>query len=245
MLALALLLGLLAPHTAWGANPLIAASMADPHIRIFNDRAYLYSGWDSDRQSKGFIMPSWRIYSSDDLITWTLETTIEPTQTWMGNSTACWATDCVYSAGSYYFFFSNHSTDVGVMVAPTPVGPFVDVLQRPLFPANLTGYKQYDPTIYQDHAGQFFITFGLNEALQNRSFYFTARLAEDLLALAETPRQLSFTGGVDPPDDDKPTLHEYNGTLYLSSGAVYSTAASPYGPVTRAGPGPRALLRMA
>lgn len=187
---------------AEGANPLVPASMADPHIRIFNDRAYLYSGWDADKTSKGFNMPSWRIYSSDDLMEWTLETTIEPTQTWVGNSTACWATDCVYHNGAYYFFFSNHSYDIGVLRAPTPTGPFVDVLGRPLFPANATGFKQYDPTIFFDDVdSKFYIAFGLNQALQNNSFYFVAELADDMLSLAETPRRISFTG-VDAPSDD-------------------------------------------
>lgn len=213
-----------------GANPIVPASMADPHVRIFNDKAYLYSGWDASKTSKGFNMPSWRIYSSEDLVNWTLETTIEPTQTWVGNSTACWATDCVFRDGYYYFYFSNHNVDIGVLRASTPVGPFEDVLAGPLFPANLTGFKQYDPTLFlNDDDGQYYMVFGLNQALQNNSFYFAARLEDDMLGLAEAPRRIGFTGA-DAPSDDKPTLHKFNGTVYLSAGATYSTSTTPYGP---------------
>ena len=124
---------------ARAANPIVNVSMADPHIRIFGNRAYLYSGWDANMSSTVFNMPSWRIYSSSDLVEWTLETVIEPTQTFMGPSTSCWATDCVEVNGSYYFYFSNGHVDIGVMRAPSPTGPFIDELGAPLFPANLTG----------------------------------------------------------------------------------------------------------
>lgn len=39
------------------ANPLVPASMADPHVHIFGDRAYLYSGWDASTTSHSFNMP--------------------------------------------------------------------------------------------------------------------------------------------------------------------------------------------
>lgn len=129
----------LAVGAALAANPVVNVSMADPHVRIFGDRAFLYSGWDANATSTVFDMPSWRIYSSADLVNWELDTVIEPTQTFMGPSTACWATDCVEVNGSYYFYFSNGHVDIGVLRAPTPTGPFVDELGAPLFPANLTG----------------------------------------------------------------------------------------------------------
>lgn len=217
------------------ANPIVPVSMADPHVRIFNKTAYLYSGWDLSTSSKSFIMPSWRIYSSTDLVDWQLETTIQPNETWMGDSTACWATDCVFRDGSYYFFFSNHSSDIGVMRAPSPTGPFVDILKAPLFRANLTGFRQYDPTVlFDDALNEFFLMFGLNEAIKNTSFYFVSRLSSDMLSLAETPRRVEFTG-LDQPSDDKPTLHKVNETVYLSAGATYSKSASPYGPFTYIG----------
>ena len=43
-------------------------------------------------------MQDWHVRSSEDLVTWVDETTIEPGQTFMGNgSLTCWAVDVGYS----------------------------------------------------------------------------------------------------------------------------------------------------
>ena len=229
-LLLPLLLSLLRGSSA--ANPLVPGSMADPHVRIFNNRAYLYSGWD-ELPNTGFKMPSWRIYSSGDLVDWTLEATITPNQTGFmaANATTCWATDAAFAAGRYHFFYSNHNIEVGVLTAPTPTGPWTNETAGPLFPANLTGYPQYDPTILHDDDGAFYIMFGLHDATH---FYFVARLRDDLTALAEPPRKVEWAGAA-APGDDKSTLHKFNGTYYLTSGSYVSTAASVYGPWTYRG----------
>ncbi len=61
----------------WADNPIVPdVGMADPHIRIYNNKAYLYATRDADRNAKDFMMPDWKIWSSDDLIHWTLERTI-------------------------------------------------------------------------------------------------------------------------------------------------------------------------
>ena len=208
------------------ANPIVPVSMADPHVRIFNDRAYLYSGWDASNTSKHFNMTSWKIYSSDDLVTWSLDREIFPNETFMGEGSVCWATDAAYRNGSYYFYFSNWHIDIGVMKGLTPKGPFIDELKKPMFPASLTGYKQYDPTVFEDINGEFYMIFGLNDAT---SYYFAARLSSDMQSLAEVPRRVTWIGTAQG-GGDKPTLHHHNDTYYLSSGSQYSISDSVYGP---------------
>ena len=50
-------------------------------------------------------------------------------------------------------------------------------------------------------------------------------------SLAEAPRRVSWAG-VNGQGDDKPTLHKLGPVYYLTSGALFSTSSSVYGPWT-------------
>ena len=66
-------------------NPVIQSKgVADPHIRVFSDRAYLYASHDADPEAERYTMPDWWIWSSDDLAEWTLECVIRPEDTFIG-----------------------------------------------------------------------------------------------------------------------------------------------------------------
>lgn len=88
-------MGLAAVATA--SNPVVLnTSIADPHIHIFEGRAYMYSGRDLDPTSTQFQMPDWHVWSSDNLVDWHHETTITPGQTYIGaNTSACYGEDCL------------------------------------------------------------------------------------------------------------------------------------------------------
>jgi len=69
--------------------------------------------------------------------------------------------------------------------------------------------------------------------------YYIARLAPDMISLAEAPRVVSITGPHGSPPtsqngvgilDDKPYLHEHAGVYYFSFGGFYALGSSPYGP---------------
>ena len=50
--------------SAGGSNPVVQhTSVADPHIHIFNDTAYMYAGRDRDQDATSFVMPDWRVWS--------------------------------------------------------------------------------------------------------------------------------------------------------------------------------------
>ena len=125
------------------------------------------------------------MWTSPDLLHWTLERVIKPTDTWMGNGT-CFATDGQERNGYYYFYFSNKSTNIGVLRAKTPTGPFEDVLKKPLVPSGLTAGFHYDPTILTDDdaARTPYIVYGRRS--QNKGTpYYIARLDDDMLHLAQ------------------------------------------------------------
>ena len=193
-------------------NPLVKdVGMADPHIRIFNGKPYLYATRDEDKTAKTFVMPDWRIWSTNDLIHWKLETVIDPTETYMGESKRCWAPDAVFKNGKYYFYFSNGNTDTGVMVGESPIGPFKDALGKPLLPEDLTPIKEYDPTILIDDDETAYIAFGHHRSTDSDYYFCIAKLGEDMISLAEKPKEIKITGDVDVlGGNDKPTLHKHN-----------------------------------
>ncbi|MBR9908820.1 MAG: family 43 glycosylhydrolase [Gammaproteobacteria bacterium] len=221
----------------WAGNPMVPdVGMADPHIRIFNGKAYLYSTRDSDDKAKRFTMPDWHVWSSDDLIHWQHETTILPTQTYMGESTSCWATDAVEKNGNFYFYFSNGNVDTGVMVAHSPVGPFQDALGKPLLASDLMDTKEYDPSVLIDDSGDAYIIFGHHRDTEQDHYFAIAKLNEDMVSLAEYPKEVKFTGTVDVlKGNDKPTLHKRNGIYYLSAGSHYAMSDDIYGPYRKTG----------
>lgn len=222
---------------SFAGNPIkIDFGMADPHAYVFDGKVYLFTTRDADKQAKTFVMPDWHIWSSTDLVNWKHERTIEPTETYMGASVKCWATETVYKNGKYYFYFSNGNKDTGVMVSDRPEGPYIDVLKQPLLPADLTPGKEYDPTVWVDDDGKAYIVFGHYRKDDQQLNYYIAALNEDMISLAEKPRVLEITGGKAVlSGNDKPNLHKYGGIYYLSAGTHYATSTNIYGPYLRRG----------
>ncbi len=222
-------------------NPMVPyVGMADPHIHIFNNKAYLYATRDADSTAQDFVMPDWNIWSSDDLINWTLERTICPTETYMGESTSCWAADIAYKNGHYYFYFSNGNVNTGVMKGTSPTGPFVDALGEPLLHEDLTIGKEYDPTVLVDDDENAYLVFGHHRSYEDDLSFYIVKLNDDMISLAEKPQEIQI---IHAPDldtmvlrgNDKPNLHKRNGIYYLSAGSHYATSKNVYGPYTTRG----------
>jgi hypothetical protein len=239
-IATLLILYLLLPLVARAENPIIPNhGVNDPHIRIFDGKAWLSATHDKSIDNERFIMEDWWIWSSEDLVNWKLECTIKPEETYVGKPfQGCWATDIAERNGKYYWYFSERNHQTGVMVADSPAGPWTDPLGRPLLPSSLTPTHEYDPGIFEDESGDFYIVFGVWD-------FYIAKLNEDMISLAEDPRKITISNprgpynqdGENParPTDDKPFLHSYQGKYYLSWGCFYAMADNVYGPYEYAG----------
>jgi arabinoxylan arabinofuranohydrolase len=222
-------------------NPIVPyVGMADPHIFIYNNKAYLYATRDIDSllTKTKFVMPDWSIWSSDDLVQWKKELVIKPTETYMGESISCWASDMGYRNGKYYFYFSNGNKTTGVMVGNSPVGPFKDALGKPMLEENLTTSKEYDPSVLidDDKAKKPYIIFGHHRDDDSTLGYYISELNEDMISLKTVPKKIKFTGDNRYlTGNDKPNLHKRNGIYYLSAGSHYATSKNIYGPYTKMG----------
>lgn len=208
-------------------NPLIKdIGMSDPHVRVFEDKLYLYSGHDESPKDRLWVMKDWRVFSSTDLINWELETIISPADNYMKNdSINCWASDAATRNGKYYFYFSDHKNGIGVMTSDSPGGPFVDALGKALVA------PLHDPTIFiddDDAARTPFMVYG-----DKSVGYQIVQLNEDMISLAEAPRTLTIIGEEwekAPEWMDKNYLFKRGDTYYLSWGRDYAISKNIYGP---------------
>lgn len=89
-----------------------------------------------------------------------------------------------------------------------------------------------DPCAFADDDGQHYLIAGTFN-------YYISALGPDMMSLAETPRLITVNNALGTfgpgKTDDKPFMHKYNGTYYLSWGCFYAMGASPYGPFDYAG----------
>jgi len=220
--------------SAFAGNPIVPnVGLNDPHVHIFGDKAYVYATHDKSMDNERFIMEDWWIWSSTDLVNWELESVLDPADTYIGEGfQSAWATDAAYRDGHYYWYFSELNEQTGVVMGDSPVGPWTDPLGKPFLPEDLTPTHEYDISVIE-HNGIHYAVFGVWD-------YYIARMGEDMISLAETPRKIVINSPRGPynqdgsntehPTDDKPSVHERNGVFYLSWGAFYATSENIYGP---------------
>ncbi|RLD72227.1 MAG: hypothetical protein DRJ29_07390 [Bacteroidetes bacterium] len=216
-------------------NPILQASegITDPHIRIYDGKAYMTACHDRSMDNEWFNIDHWVMYSSPDLVNWKLEYALHPEETYIGEPyEQCWATDFIRRNGLYYWYFSKHNHGVGVMVADSPGGPWKDPLGKALLTEGLVPTDPYDPGIIELD-GEYYIFFGVWD-------FYIARLNEDMISLAETPKKILINNPRGPynqdglkmenPTDDKAFIHRYKGKFYLSWGCFYAMSDQLYGP---------------
>ena len=229
-----LILSFLMVTNSYSQNPIVPnRGLNDPHIHVFNDTAYVYASHDKSIDNKGFVMEDWWVWSSPDLVNWKERSVLNPKDTYIGlGFQSCWATDVGKKNGKYYWYFSEGNEQTGVVVGDSPVGPWTEPLGKPLLTSNLTPTHEYDMAIFEDN-GEHYIIFGVWD-------YYIAKLNEDMISLAETPKKIVINNPRGPynsdgnntkmPTDDKPFVHKYNGKYYLSWGCFYAMSNNLYGP---------------
>ena len=207
--------------------------VCDPHVHIFNGKAYMFTTHDRGPHEPIFTMDDWRIFSSDDLLNWKLEYTLRPEDTFLGKNAECYATDAAERNGKYYFYYCRAQSCTGVAVSENgPGGPYHDPLGKPLLPVGLADTPSYDPTVFidDDEAKTPYIMWGY--AIYGKSYYI-ARLNEDMISLAEPPRRVELDR---PCMSDASWLTKHGGRYYLNSHCSdYAVADSVYGPYTYRG----------
>jgi arabinoxylan arabinofuranohydrolase len=216
----------------------VGMGINDPHIHIFNNKAYLYASHDYSSENTRFVMKDWQVWSSEDLLSWQWESTLKPEETYIGKPIdGCWATDAVEKNGKYYWAFSEVDRDkkeprIGMVESDSPTGPWVDFLMKPFLDENAADTEVYDPCFFKDDDGSVHILFGAFD-------YYMAPLSEDMHALADKPKKVTIINPQGPygkgKTDDKVSLHKRKGLYYLSWGSYYAVSSTLDGPYTYRG----------
>ena len=110
---------------------------SDPAPMVYKDTFYVYTGHDEDGQHKEFVMNEWRVYKSADMVNWTDCGAPLSLETFKWAEWGAWASQCIERNGHFYWYVcctsrQTHEMAIGVAVADSPPGPFVDPLRHPL-----------------------------------------------------------------------------------------------------------------
>ncbi|MBB4839586.1 beta-xylosidase [Sphingomonas kyeonggiensis] len=174
---------------AWAANPIVKGWYADPEIRVFGGKYWIYPTYSDDygapdvtrrftphqielRKQKT-VRPSYvqqtffNAFSSPDLVHWTKHSHVLDVENIAWAGYAIWAPSVLEHKGRYYMFFSANDIQsdaevggIGLAVSDKPGGPFKDALGKPLIGKFHNGAQPIDPFVYRDDDGKVYLFYG-------------------------------------------------------------------------------------
>jgi arabinoxylan arabinofuranohydrolase len=160
--------------------------LADPTSLVTKDRVYIYCSNDDESPVEGsYNIPNVICVSSSDMKNWTDHGSVfrAAEQTTWAKKT--WAPGAIERDGKFFLYFGNGGANIGVVSAPTPIGPFTDPLGKALITHGTPGVQPatnmwlFDPGVFLDDDGQAYLYFGGNGDHNPR----VARLNRDMISL--------------------------------------------------------------
>ena len=203
-------------------NPIIQTKYtADPAPMVHNDTVFLYSSHDDDN-AKGFVMREWLLYTSTDMVNWTDHGVVASLKDfkWVPYDNGAWAPQCIERNGKFYMYCPMPGgIGIGVLVADSPYGPFIDPIGKPLVK---NSYADIDPTVLIDDDGQAYMYWG------NPDLYYV-KLNEDMIScdgevVHEQMTHEAF--GERKGNQKRPTLYEEGPWAYKRKNKYYMAFAS-------------------
>jgi beta-xylosidase len=213
-------------------NPILRG--ADPHVAVFDRQVWIYP-------TGGGKGAEFFVWSSKNLKDWKKQGPILRLDDvpWVDDDGAryhgAWAPCAIEAGGKYYFYYSVGPQNptpsrIGVAVADSPAGPFIDS-GKPLLTGG-NGFEAIDPFVFKDPKSKRHYFYAGGSAGAKLRIW---EMNEDMVSLArevgvKTPR--NFTEG--------PCVHYFKKRYYLTYShgnyrdhtysVHYSTSDSPVGP---------------
>ena len=235
---------------------------SDPAPMVHDGTMYVYTGHDEDG-ADFFWMQEWRVYSSQDMVNWQDHGSPLALESFSWADDRAWASQTIERDGKFYWYICAHSRlsrgmAIGVAVSDSPTGPFRDAIGKPLFENG--SWDHIDPTVMIDDDGQAWLMWG------NPRIYYLKLNKDMIsysgeLGMIDMTEEGFGAPSMDKREKDKkykdnytegPWLRKVDASKYkvdpakayqllYAAGGVpehisYSTAPSPLGPWTYAGP---------
>lgn len=166
-----------------GMNPLLPDFHADPSIREWDGRFWIYPSTDEPGSTSWLEMRRWEVFSSTNLVDWKGHGEIFSLEDITWAQQAAFAPDALKWNDWYYFFFPA-DFQIGVAVSDRPYGPFRDAIGEPLIRRKEGGIDAFDPHIFIDDDGRPYLFFGGSETVG------VVELGDDLVSRAGPIRRL-------------------------------------------------------
>ena len=244
-------LALVSSPALFAVNPIVQTIYtADPAPVVHKGVLYVFTSHDEDVLVKNFFtMRDWRCYSTTDLANWTDHGAVASLRNfaWAGAGwgggfeNGAWAPHAITRDGKWYLYVPLHGRGIGVLVADSPFGPYVDPIGKPLVSGD-----HIDPAVFVDDDGQAYLTWG-----NPKCWY--AKLNRDMISLDTSIGEKGLVahdmtpaafGARSKVDEKRPTSYEEGPWLYKREGLyylffaggpipehlAYSTSKSPVGP---------------
>ncbi|MEP6844228.1 MAG: family 43 glycosylhydrolase [Pseudolysinimonas sp.] len=204
---------------------------ADPNLIEFDGVYYIYPTTDG---LDDWAASSFSVFSSKNLVDWhdhgTIFSVADDT-TWAHGF--AWAPAVSRRDGQFFLYYTADQDNVGVAVAPTPLGPFVDS-GKPLVASGQFSGRAIDPSVFIDDDGSHYLLWGNTVA-------HGVRLNEDMVSFDPS----GVTSWDLPGFREAAWMHRRGATYYLSWSqndtrdqdycVHYATSSSPTGPWDRQG----------
>lgn len=235
-------------------NPLPIKNIGDPFVlRTMGGDYYCYATSAPD----GF-----KAWTSRDLIQWTEVGYVYHRQESSWGTSDFWAPEVVFHSEKYYLHYSarwgqNQSLRIGVAVAESPAGPFMDILNQPMFDL---GYAAIDGHVFFDTDGRkyFYYSRDCSENIvdgRHESHLYVVELEDNLVSFKGEPRLIvrpeqdwELLSGLDWRWNEGPFVLKHHHTYYLMYSANfyasreysvgYAIADHPLGPFVKAAHNP-------
>lgn len=134
-----------------------------------------------------YLLNDWCVFSSSDMKTWTEHPVPLKAKDFSWAKGEAWASQVIERNGKFYWYVTVEHKDVpgksiGVAVADSPLGPFIDARGSALITNDMTTertkiyWDDIDPTVFIDDDGQAYLYWG------NTQCYY-ARLKKNMIEL--------------------------------------------------------------
>lgn len=227
-------------------NPFVQTCFtADPAPIVYDSTVFVYLGHDSSGAPAGtYLMRDWKCYSSKDMVNWTDHGVVLRSKDISWSALDANAAQVIERNGKFYYYISTTASGtvaIGVAVASSPTGPFVDIGAPLIAGSKMTGcnathsWRGLDPTVFIDDDGQAYLYWGNNVC-------YWIKLNEDMVSTSGSVGCLAQNDAAFGPDfEEAPWTYKRKSIYYLMYASEfpecirYSTSTGPTGPWTYRG----------